>query len=286
MKKFIIDHIDPLGQGVFKENDQIYFIPKTLPDESGTFQVIKSRKGVNFGEYITIETKSNHRITPDCPHFEKCSGCHFLHTSYDQEIGFKLKSYTKLLGSNYDGDIETICSSKRLHYRNRVQLHYNLARRQLGFKLNKSNNILNIAHCKIMNPAVEKAFDLLQKNWIQLAAQTGKKAGHVEIYDNGSEVNISWNQPYAQGGFTQVNQETNELLQKQVLRLLANPELKVLDLFGGKGNLSQQLPQTEKLCVDLYPDEARNSQFFHLDLFKEDSLKLFQQEISQPGLPW
>ena len=52
MSKFLIDHIDPLGQGVFKQNDQIYFIPKTLPGETGQFEVLKSKKGVRTSKLI------------------------------------------------------------------------------------------------------------------------------------------------------------------------------------------------------------------------------------------
>ena len=55
LRKFIIDHIDPLGQGVFKQDGEIFFIPKTLPNEEGDFEVLKSSKGVNFGKLVKLE---------------------------------------------------------------------------------------------------------------------------------------------------------------------------------------------------------------------------------------
>ncbi len=45
---FLIDHIDPLGQGVFKKDDQIFFIPKTLPGEEGEAEILKSKKNLHF----------------------------------------------------------------------------------------------------------------------------------------------------------------------------------------------------------------------------------------------
>ena len=75
MKEFIIDHIDPLGQGVFKEDEKIYFIPKTLPGESGTFEVKKSSKGVHFGQLKDLSKTSPDRIQAECKFFEKCGGC-------------------------------------------------------------------------------------------------------------------------------------------------------------------------------------------------------------------
>ena len=92
MKKFKIDHIDPLGQGVFKEGDEIYFIPKTLPDETGEFEILKSKKGVHFGQLESLDHKNAERIEPECPHYQECSGCHFQHTNRENELNFKQNS--------------------------------------------------------------------------------------------------------------------------------------------------------------------------------------------------
>ena len=91
MNKFLIDHIDPLGQGVFKQDDQVFFIPKTLPGETGDFVIDKKSKGVHFGTCTQITNKSPERITPDCPHFDQCNGCHFLHTHYQNELKSQYK---------------------------------------------------------------------------------------------------------------------------------------------------------------------------------------------------
>ena len=100
MNKFLIDHIDPLGQGVFKEDGQVYFIPKTLPGESGEFKINKSSKGVNFATCTKLETKSPDRTISECEFFDECNGCHYLHTSYEKEIEFKILSYQKILSNH------------------------------------------------------------------------------------------------------------------------------------------------------------------------------------------
>ena len=97
MMKFIIDHIDPFGQGVFKSGKDIYFIPKTLPGEKGSFKVLKKSKGVHFCELISVENPSELRVKPECTHFSKCNGCHYLHTNYQSELNFKKGSFEKLL---------------------------------------------------------------------------------------------------------------------------------------------------------------------------------------------
>ena len=88
---FLIEHLDPLAQGVDKTSDKITFIPKTLPDEVGIAEVKSSAKGVRFAKLVELSKKSQIRIKPECPHFDSCSGCDYLHTNYENEIIFKGK---------------------------------------------------------------------------------------------------------------------------------------------------------------------------------------------------
>lgn len=276
MKEFLIDHIDPLGQGVFKEDGLIYFIPKTLPGESGLCEVIKSHKGVNFARLVRLDNKSEIRITPNCLHFKDCSGCHYLHTSYENEIKFKTASYKKQLkqiGSE-EADIKTISSPTRLHYRNRVQLHYNYKQKRIGYKSTKSHYIVAVPECKIMDPLVEKAYLELLGSWYQTAKKSKKKTGHIEIYNSPSGVQVNWNAPYAEGGFTQVNQLVNLELQKYVSQHYIQPDSSVLDLFAGTGNFSKA--RTNRVCIDIYKAPLVDKNFMSLNLFDENALKTFK----------
>ena len=163
--EFIIDHIDPLGQGVFKKGDDIFFIPKTLPNESATAQVLKRKKGVHFAKLSTLDNHSPNRIKPKCEHFDSCQGCHFLHTDYGSEIQFKEKSFKKMLSYLNIEDIKiNTTANNRLHYRNRVQLHYNLNAKKLGFIDGKSNSIVQIPKCLICNEKVSSKLKELYKD--------------------------------------------------------------------------------------------------------------------------
>ena len=78
--QFIIDHIDPLGQGVFKQDEKVYFIPKTLPNETGTAEILKKKKGVHFAKLESLNQKSELRTQANCQHYDLCAGCHFQHS--------------------------------------------------------------------------------------------------------------------------------------------------------------------------------------------------------------
>jgi len=284
MNKFLIDHIDPLGQGVFKQNEQVYFIPKTLPGESGEFKVDKSSKGVNFATCTKLDTKSPQRIESDCKFFDKCNGCHFLHTSYENELQFKIISYQKIL-SYLTTDlpkINIISNHQRFSYRNRIQLHYNLKKNKLGFKYKGSQEILPINQCLIASKNIQAEITKLNHQffWKTLLPKKARPVGHLELYDDGELVHLTWNQKYASLGFSQVNSVVNQLLLDQIEDEFSDNNLSILDLFGGSGNLVNHLVANKKLSVDLYPNEKPATGQFHLNLYDEDALKVFKQNNS------
>jgi 23S rRNA (uracil1939-C5)-methyltransferase len=274
---YIIDHIDPLGQGVFKQDDQVYFIPKTLPGESGTAKVVKSKKGVNFAISTNTTKASDKRIKPECQHFSNCPGCHFLHTDYSSELEFKKISFTKMLTPlQYQGEISIITAPSRLHYRNRIQLHYNKKTKQLGFINGNNNSILAVPNCLVARPNILKTLNALytKSSWLELAKNQPNE-GHVELYEKDGTVLTIWNQNYAHGGFTQVYNEMNTKLQELVSEHFdLKSEDSLVDLFGGDGNLSNNL-NCKKIVVDFYTRPSQEQKFISLDLFEENSLDLF-----------
>ena len=100
---FTIDHLDMFGQGVFKDGSDIFFIPKTLPGEKGSAQVVVSKKGVNFCKLLTISSHSAQRVDSECPHYQGCSGCHYLHTNYEFELAHKKNQFQRMLSYCQEG---------------------------------------------------------------------------------------------------------------------------------------------------------------------------------------
>ena len=268
--KFKIDHIDPMGQGVCKQDGQIYFIPKTLPDEVGTATVTKSSKGVNFANLNTLINESTNRVKPFCKHYEQCQGCHFQHCSYEVELEFKKNALAKHLQNLDFPEIQIIKCSDRKNYRNRIQLHYNKKQNKLGFINARTKQIVPIETCPISNKDINEKLSQLVINWKSLAP---KGQGHVEISNQ-----ISWDQRYASDGFSQVNEEINNQL-KQILnaKVLSLSPSSTLDLFSGKGNLSESI--TNKVLIDYSPYQIEN--YYQLDLFDPKSLNEFKEKNSK-----
>lgn len=282
--KFIIEHIDPLGQGVYKDGENIYFIPKTLPGETGVAKILKSKRNIHFCQLETLEHKSPERNAPACPHFDQCPGCHFLHTGYKSEIEFKSASFEHMLKPLGSPEFELIQAPERLGYRNRIQLHYSKRDRRLGFIQGKQNRILPVPGCKIFRPSLQDEFNKTYSEWNQGKIKQAKRPkGHVEIYQKeDGAIAKTWDKNYAEGGFTQVNKEMNEVL-INTLRETLKPLLieSALDLFGGDGNLAQALSSKVKtLHIDIYPKGEKEGFYSH-NLMDENSIDAFSSRVSQ-----
>jgi 23S rRNA (uracil1939-C5)-methyltransferase len=298
---FKIEHMDGLGQGVCKQDGAISFIAKTLPDETGTARIYKRSKGVQFARLESLDQPAGNRIEPECEHFNQCPGCHYLHTDYQSELGYKKAALTKIMqpliaakGFNADA-IEVIAAEQRLAYRNRMQLHYR--HKYIGLIDSASDQIVEIPNCKIIRPELQQAFDSLYSDTAsendEQSTQKGKGKdkgkGHCELYLDGDTVKQTWDADYAEGGFSQVNEAMNEELKQLVNSELQAHKSKnnegatcsVLDLFSGNGNLSNDIGSNstiaiERTMIDIADNE--HADYFKIDLFDDTALKQFKKQ--------
>lgn len=258
---FLIDHIDPLGQGVFKEDGNIYFIPKTLPGESGSAQIIKSKKNLHFCKLIELDKKSPERQESACPHFESCSGCHFLHTNYETELNSKLNAFNRMLQKLEHPQVELLKAPKRTNYRNRIQLHRE--KNKIGFYQYNSRKITEVPGCIIIRDELKNDLTKIYKNPPRIKS-------HIELYFKDSEVITTKDSRYAQSGFTQVNQQANQLMLNKVSEIFGQEKLDVMDLFAGDGNISKAINYKSRMCLDIYPHSY--AEFINIDLFKPQAI--------------
>lgn len=273
---FFIDAMDALGQGVCKQSSQITFIAKTLPGESGKATLRSQKKGVRFAGLKTLEQAADNRIEPACPHFAECPGCAYLHTDYDSELAYKQAALQHQLHGLPDvPDIMLDAAPQRLHYRNRVQLHYR--HKYIGILDGDSDRILEVPHCQLPQPALQAAIDALyqQKDWSKI--HTGQ--GHCEIALVDGEVQQTWNEAYAHGGFTQVYDVMNALLRDRVNDAVKTTgAATLLDLFSGNGNLSEDsVKQLDMRRVMVDMTDYQHPDFIRLNLFDDDALKRFRK---------
>lgn len=280
---FVISSVDSLGQGVSKVSDKVVFIPKTALGDEGEAEVIREKKGVIFARVKRLERKSPKRIEALCVHYESCHSCHFLHLSYEEELKIKKQTFEQLLRKTELPTVEVLGAPQRMSYRNRIQLHYSLKSKLIGMRDPLTLAICPIPRCRMGESEVEKELIRLYTDdqWLKEAPKNSPE-GHVEIYALGDHLQVSWNRPYAEGGFTQVYDSMNQLLKSTLTTELPSTR-GILDLFGGNGNLSEKLNYSSRLCVDLY-QRTPGSDFFSQDLYEASALPRVLSELKKRAL--
>jgi 23S rRNA (uracil1939-C5)-methyltransferase len=219
-----------------------------------------------------------------CPHFSECPSCHFLHTSYEKELQFKREALEKIFFKLPLPNLKVIGAPVRLGYRNRIQLHYDTKNKVLGYFDQKNAKILPVPHCLMgVGPVGEKLREFYHEDhWLKLVPKNSPK-GHVEIYLFSHELKVSWNRPYAEGGFSQVFSGMNARLKDELKTWMDKFEPSdLLDLFGGNGNLSQDLSVKKRLCVDLYSQDLGKN-FFSQELYADNALVRVKKALSEQG---
>ena len=279
--EFKVESMDSLGQGVAKIDNKPCFIPKTLPGDQGTATLTKASKDVMFARLSTLDITAGNREEPQCKHFESCPGCHYLHTDYQSELLYKQQALQHHL-NRLEAAIPAIHVSpakERLGYRNRIQLHYR--HKYLGMMDGVTNNVVEIPECQAIDDRLRATFDELynDKSW----TEDHGEQGHCELYLTPEGVSVKWNEPYAHGGFSQVNQAMNAVLKTAVYEEIKNDDVaSLLDLFSGEGNLSDSLVENNaamaRVMVDYAPDRVSQESlsFVHLDLFSDSALRTFK----------
>ncbi len=77
---------DALGRD---ENQRIVFVPQAIPGEQVRVEIVEDKERFARGRVLEILEPSADRITPRCPHFGPCGGCHFQHMTYSSQLRYK-----------------------------------------------------------------------------------------------------------------------------------------------------------------------------------------------------
>lgn len=153
----IIDSVDNNGNGVCRINNVVTFIPNALENEKVKIKITNIEKHFVEAEILEIIEKSNLRTKVNCPYYNKCGGCNFLHTTYENEINIKIKWLERLFGTK----INHLTNKLSNNYRNKVTLH--VLNGKIGYFNNKTHNLCEIEQCNLLNPKINLKIHELNK---------------------------------------------------------------------------------------------------------------------------
>jgi 23S rRNA (uracil1939-C5)-methyltransferase len=103
------------------------FIPFVLPGEMVLIRLIADKPRFARGLPVELIKASPGRISPKCPHFTICGGCHYQHIPYEHQVEFKLeilRDQLTRIGKLQDPPLNKIIPSPTAwNYRNNIQFH-------------------------------------------------------------------------------------------------------------------------------------------------------------------
>jgi 23S rRNA (uracil1939-C5)-methyltransferase len=150
----------PIYGGAFlaRLEGKAVFVPLTLPGEQARVRIMQSKPGYATAEATEIVRSSPERITPACPYFGACGGCHYQHTDYATQLAFKQAILRETLDR---GGVATpaeiaVLSSNPWAYRNRIRLAFDAAG-NLGYRGRRSHAVIPIQECPIAAPLLVEA---------------------------------------------------------------------------------------------------------------------------------
>lgn len=286
------------GSGVgHDQSGRAVFVPYTAPGDVVRVKLQKQKRNFAEAKLIEIIEASPIRVTPRCLVYTQCGGCQLQHLPYEMQWQMKLEGVRESLRRarvNEPEDWINYPAHQTWEYRNRIQLRGN--KRVLGFFARNSNTLIPIQRCEIVDPMINQALDSVREE-----ARHFTKPFKVEIgISSDGSVQRSWNQEHAASGFRQVNDEQNRNLQQWIKKIVtAIPRKKLIDLYGGSGNLSLPLVDyaDEIHCIDTninVPEETRQSLpgyfYFHqsnvLDWLQQRVKAIQQNRFRLNGEPW
>jgi 23S rRNA (uracil1939-C5)-methyltransferase len=159
-KTHLVEIEKPIYGGAFlaRVEGKALFVPLTLPGEQAQVRITQSKPGYATAEAEEILRAAPERVTPACPHFGACGGCHYQHTDYATQLAFKqaiLRETLERGGVAVPAKI-AVLAGEPWHYRNRIRLAFDAAG-DLGYRGRRSHDVISIRECPIAAPLLVEA---------------------------------------------------------------------------------------------------------------------------------
>lgn len=150
----------PVYGGAFltRVEGKTIFVPLTLPGEQARIRIVEDKRGYATAEAEQIVSPAPVRVAPPCPHFGACGGCHYQHTDYETQLGFKqaiLRETLERGGVQAPDRIGALAASPWA-YRNRVRLAFDAAGNP-GYRGRRSHAVIPVQECPIAAPLLIEA---------------------------------------------------------------------------------------------------------------------------------
>lgn len=169
-----VEGMNSEGFGVARIEGRAVFVAGALPGEKCRIKILKVTSTAVYAKVDKLLEPSPHRIEPECPYFNRCGGCDFLHMDYGEELRIKKDrvndAFARIGGLKLTVS-EIIGAPTRKRYRNKaifaVSRDESIGKNQAitGFFRPRSHQVIPVESCLIQSEAADRAARIL-RDWM------------------------------------------------------------------------------------------------------------------------
>ncbi|MGC8839400.1 MAG: class I SAM-dependent RNA methyltransferase [Anaerolineae bacterium] len=153
------------GEGFGRVAGKVVFVPYTIPGETVVVDLVEEKKRWARARLVEVLEPSPDRVTPPCPYYGHCGGCHLQHMAYPRQLALKqavVRDQLARLGGLPNAPVAPVLAAgEPWRYRNHVQLAMDPEGR-LGYREARGHAIVPIETCLLMHPLLQETFDALE----------------------------------------------------------------------------------------------------------------------------
>ena len=144
------------GKGIAKHSGSEVIVPGLVKGEKAIVELTR-RRGFYTGTVVKMIESSKDRVTPPCPHYDKCGGCQLQHLSYDGQAAYKKETVEKLM-SKFGPTNDILKMDSPFEYRNKSHATFGEDKRGKvisGIYQEYSHRLIPIEKCMIQDPLAD-----------------------------------------------------------------------------------------------------------------------------------
>jgi tRNA/tmRNA/rRNA uracil-C5-methylase (TrmA/RlmC/RlmD family) len=249
------------GHFIARHLGAVIFVRHAIPGEEVEIEISGTGSSFNRGDVVKVITPSPDRVSAPCQfaHRAGCGGCDFQHISLERQRLLKSEVIAEQFARNAKREMQVVVEEvgAPLGYRTRFNA-VTTRNGDLGFKQARSNKVIPVSDCRILQPEI-KYQELSSRKWkgdlrvevsLSSAGERTIATGYTrdetpvrtsEGPDVGQYSINGFNLEVSQRSFWQSHKSAPAVLTKVVsefAQLKAGDQ--VLDLYGGVGLFTSQ----------------------------------------------
>ncbi|HET7209878.1 MAG TPA: 23S rRNA (uracil(1939)-C(5))-methyltransferase RlmD [Terriglobales bacterium] len=168
------------------------FVPFVLEGENVDADLVQQKPGFARANLRQVLKPSAHRVTPECPYFMRCGGCHYQHASYEHQLEIKasilIESLRRVAKLELGAALQ-IHASPPWNYRNRTRLRTQISPEfALGYNRFGSHALEPVERCPISSPLINQAIGTI---WdLGRKGQIDSHVREIEFFSNAQDTEL------------------------------------------------------------------------------------------------